>query len=143
MQWGPPYSQEDLWHRSDQRDHTGGSSWSWCYGVEGQNHFNTPMYANAGILRTADTVSVGADNTLTFWTWYDTEMDFWMDRKLVEVSTDGNVWEPLAWLAQFWPPFPPPVPSPNRYPSLGSIRMPHGWRRYSGRLPAIPRLHSE
>jgi len=123
MMWGPPYSQEDLWHRSNVKDHTGGTSWSWRYAKESTGNYETPMYANAGILRTKDTISIGADNMLTFWTWYDTEMDFWPDRKLVEVSTDGANWEPIAWLAQFWPPFMPPDITQEQFDALTMVPL--------------------
>jgi len=123
MMWGPPSSQEDLWHRSTVRDHTGGTSYSWRYAKESTNNYETPMYANAGILRTKDTISIGDDNTLSFWTWYDTEMDFWPDRKLVEVSTDGNIWEPVAWLSQFWPPFTPPDITQEQYDALTMVPL--------------------
>jgi len=117
MQWGPPYSTDDLWHRSNVRDHTG-SGWSWRYANESTGTYETPGYANAGILRTKNPISIGADNTLTFWTWYDGELDFWPDRKLVEVSTDGSNWETVAWLAKFWPPFMPPDITQEQYDAL-------------------------
>jgi hypothetical protein len=118
MQWGPPYSQDDLWHRSNVRDHTSGSGWSWRYAKESTGTYETPGYANAGILQTKNTISIGADNTLTFWTWYDGELDFWPDRKLVEASTDGTNWQPVAWLAKFWPPFMPPDITQEQYDAL-------------------------
>lgn len=121
MMWGPPVSDEDLWHRSNVRDHTSGSGWSWRYAKESTGTFDTPGYANAGILRTKTTYSIGADNILTFWTWYDSELDFWPDRKLVEASTDGANWEPVAWLAKFWPPFMPPDITQEQYDALTMV----------------------
>jgi len=128
MMWGPPYSSDDLWHRTQVRDHTGGDSWAWRYAVEATGNFNTPMQANAGALTTTDVISVGTDNTLTFWTYYDTETDFWMDRKYVEASTNGTTWQPLAWLAQFWPPFQPPDPNvdPAYFATLTQV-SPWAW----------------
>ncbi|MFQ6122105.1 MAG: helix-turn-helix domain-containing protein [Dehalococcoidales bacterium] len=121
MMWGPPYSQEDLWHRSSERDHTTGSGWSWRYAKESTGNYDTGMYANAGILKTKNPISVGADNILTFWTWYDSELDFWPDRKLVEASTDGSNWQPVAWVAKFWPPFVPPDITQEQFDALTMV----------------------
>lgn len=118
MMWGPPYSSEDLWHRSSARDHTTGTGWSWRYANESTGNYETGMYANAGVLQTKEPISIGANNILTFWTWYDTELDFWPDRKLVEVSTDGTNWHPVAWIAKFWPPFMPPDITQEQYEAL-------------------------
>ncbi|MBI2851085.1 MAG: helix-turn-helix domain-containing protein, partial [Chloroflexi bacterium] len=104
--WGPPYSTEDLWHRSGIKSHAGGSSWRYANSSAG--NYDTGMQANAGALATKSPTTIGTDNKLSFWTWYDTEWDFWPDRKLVEISTDNISWQKIAWLAKFYPPFPPP-----------------------------------
>ncbi|MBI2853275.1 MAG: helix-turn-helix domain-containing protein [Chloroflexi bacterium] len=111
--WGPPYSSEDLWHRSTTRSNdtkpgVGAVGAAWRYANPSTNNYDTPFKANAGALQTKAKVSIGTDNKLTFWTWYDTEWDFWPDRKVVEVSTDNVSWQKVSWLAKFWPPFPPP-----------------------------------
>ncbi len=133
-QWGPGYSSSDLWHRSNLRAHTGGTS-SWRYGVEGTTNFDTTGKGNAAALRTKNKMTVGTDNTLTFWTWYDTEMDFWPDRKLVEVSTNGTTWTPLAWLSQFWPPSTPPDVNPSYFATLTNVPS-KAWTQVSISLAA-------
>lgn len=101
------YQTDDYWQRSDYRSHTG-NSYSWRYANSAGNYVSSGGWgANAGALKTQNTIAIGEDNKLTFWTWYDTDKDFWPDRKWVEASTDGVNWQLLSWLAEFWPPFVP------------------------------------
>lgn len=117
--WGPPYSTDDLWHRSNAKAHAGGSSWRYANSSAG--NYDTGMQANAGVLATVSPVAIGTGNKLTFWTWYDTEWDFWPDRKLVEISTNNVTWQKVAWLAKFFPPFPPPDITPQDWATVKQV----------------------
>ncbi|MBI4295625.1 MAG: helix-turn-helix domain-containing protein [Chloroflexi bacterium] len=126
------FSPDDLWHRSTLRNHTpNAQSASWRYGNASgpnSNNFDTPGLGNSGALRSINPIAIGSNNTLSFWTWYDTELDFWPDRKFVEVSTDGNNWTTVSWLAQFWPPFTPPDIPQQQFNKLTMVQ-PKQWTK--------------
>ena len=84
---------EDEWHRSSQRNHTPGGSWSWKFGSGGSGEY----------LDMADGALVSApftaeENTiLSFWHWMDAEVSaahsgYAYDGGLVEIAVDGGSW---------------------------------------------------
>jgi hypothetical protein len=83
----------DQWHRSSEKNHTSGGTWSWKQGDTG-----TGTYADLchGCLMTEE-IALGETTTLRFWHWMEAETsgsypEHCYDGGLVDISVGGGPW---------------------------------------------------
>ncbi|MBD3237606.1 MAG: S8 family serine peptidase [Candidatus Eisenbacteria bacterium] len=86
----------DQWHRSTQRNHTAGGSYSWKCGDTGAGEYADLL--DAGLV--SEPVELGIDSYMHYWQWVDAESSdahtgYAYDGGLVEISIDGGPWEQI------------------------------------------------
>ena len=111
----------DEWHRSSQRNHTAGGTWSWKFGDEGGGGYAD--YAD-GALETPPIILTG-DATLTFWHWMEAETsssypDQAYDGGLIEISLNGGEWSQVTPLGGY-PYLSRPGSNPGPFPEATPI----------------------
>ncbi|MBI2873275.1 MAG: hypothetical protein HYY00_08830 [Chloroflexi bacterium] len=129
-----PASEPSLWHATTvvaPGDDAPGNP-LWYYGIEPQNSFNTPGFANAGALDTATMTIQGT--SLEFKTWYDTEGGDQFDRKLIQFCETGGACTTLAQIIDF----PPVPPAPGEFPQPGKVYPPDSLPGKSWAVVFIP-----
>ncbi len=86
----------DQWHRSGQRNHTPGGSWSWKFGDAGAGDYTN--LADGALV--SQPIEIAETTVLTFHHWMDAEVSGaypgrCYDGGRVEMSLDGGPWEPI------------------------------------------------
>ncbi|OGW35094.1 MAG: hypothetical protein A2X58_09790, partial [Nitrospirae bacterium GWC2_56_14] len=94
-----------LWHQVQDsstptgRSFTSGSPTSWWYGQDATGTYDTPGTANKGSFIIGPYV-ITAGQSLTFWSWEETEKNAAYDKRTIAISTDnGSTWTDLATLS--------------------------------------------
>ena len=90
-------SYENQWHRSEQRNHTAGGSWSWKFGDTGSGDYAD---LSDGALESGP-VTLEGDTKLYFWHWIESETSgsypgYAYDGGLVEMSLNGGGWAQIT-----------------------------------------------